>query len=1016
VKLQFKTQTYQTAAVNAVVDCFAGQPHHDPARYRIDPGVGAQLRTSGEDDDGYRNADLVLSATQLLANVRTVQARQHLEPSPLLVPSKAGPLNLDVEMETGTGKTYVYIKTIMEMNKRYGWSKFIVVVPSVAIREGVAATFTATAAHFQDAYGHTPRPFVYSSRALHELESFSSDAGIGVMIINIQAFASKGKDNRRIYDALDDFGSRRPIDVIAANRPVVILDEPQRIGSDTALASLSDFKPLFLLRYSATHKVTHNKVHRLDALDAYDQKLVKKIAVRGITVRGLQGTEAYLYLDGIDVKTGSEPTARIELEEQIGRDIKRRTHRVRRGTNLHDLSREVEAYKPHGQPLIVTDIDAVRDVLTLNNGGEVHSGQITHDVTDTTKRRIQIREVIDAHLAKEAELFGRGVKVLSLFFIDEVAKYRDYAQEDTKGEYARVFEQEYEEARERVLAELPFDEAYRTHLAGIAAAETHAGYFSIDKSGRSVDGEVRKTGDEKGQSVDVDAYDLILKQKERLLSYEEKTRFLFSHSALREGWDNPNVFVMGMLKKSDNTISRRQEIGRGLRLSVDQQGNRVDDPSEVHEVNELTVVTDESYTDFVAGLQREISESLSARPRVASVEYFVGKRIELPTGFATIDTTLARAIEKYLIRNDYLNADDTLAQSYRLARAAGTTAAPTDPALTPVVMDLVWPIIDALYLDLPVPGNGRATKQNPTNANLDRAEFQELWRRINRKAVYQVEFDSDELTTKCVHALDTQLKVEGLQYTVELGRQKARVTADDLAAGTGFDRTSSTVDDGDVKASQVQYDLIGEIKDKTRLSRRTVAAVLRGIRPPTFALFARNPEQFITEVGRLVNEQKATMILERLTYNTLDERYDSAIFTAGPKLDLSRAIRTDQRHVYDYLVPDSTVEADFAAELEISSNVVVYAKLPRGFLIPTPMGDYNPDWAIAFTQATVKHVYFVAETKGSLSTLQLRDSEQAKINCARAFFAALAARADNGDVRYDVVTDFAQLRQLVSQL
>ncbi len=466
-------------------------------------------------------------------------------------------------METGTGKTYVYIKTLMELNKRYGWSKFIVVVPSVAIREGVKKSFDITAEHFQQTYGTKPRSFIYNSSQLHELEQFSSDAGVQVMIINIQAFNATGKDNRRIYDVLDDFQSRRPIDVISANRPIVVIDEPQKIGAAKALEALSRFNALMVLRYSATHRVEHNKVHRLDALDAFNQKLVKRIAVRGITVKGLAGSTAYLYMDAIEIAKGAKPRARVELEVQTNSGIKRQVKNLDLGANLHDLSGGIEAYKG----LFITDIDANRDVIELSNGDLVAAGQVTSDVTDEAKRRIQIREVIRAHLDKERELFGQGIKVLSLFFIDEVAKHRDYQNEDNLGDYARVFEEEYQGLVAEALSQLDFDAeavTYRRHLQDIAVEHTHQGYFSIDKkTKRLIDGDVKKSGDEKGQSVDVDAYDLILRNKERLLSFTEPVRFIFSHSALREGWDNPNVFVMGMLKKSDNTVSCRQEIGRG---------------------------------------------------------------------------------------------------------------------------------------------------------------------------------------------------------------------------------------------------------------------------------------------------------------------------------------------------------------------------------------------------------------------------------------------------------------------
>ena len=1023
MKFQFKVQQYQTDAVDAVVDAFAGQPHHDGMSYRIDPGRPASPAQPVLDlglgaDSGLRNAEIALSPIQLLDNIHEVQRRRNLALSPGLVDSKAakpGVPNLDVEMETGTGKTYVYIKTMMEMHKRYGWSKYIVVVPSVAIREGVKKSFDVTAEHFQQIYGTKPRTFIYNSSQLHELERFSSDAGVQVMIINIQAFNATGKDNRRIYDVLDDFQSRRPIDVISANRPIVIIDEPQKMGAAKSLEALSRFNALMVLRYSATHKVEHNKVHRLDAVDAYNQKLVKKIAVRGITVKGLAGSTAYLYLDSIEVARGAKPRARVEIEVQTkGGPIKRQLKRLDVGTNLHDLSGGIEAYKG----LFVTEIDANRDVVELSNGDVVEAGQLAgRDMTEDSKRRIQIREVVRAHLDKERELFAQDIKVLSLLFIDEVAKYRDYEREDSLGDYARVFEEEYEKLLAEELAQLDFDggaAAYRAHLESIAVRDTHEGYFSIDKrTKRQVDPSIAKRGEEAGLSTDTDAYDLILKDKERLLSFAEPVRFIFSHSALREGWDNPNVFVMGMLKKSDNTVSRRQEIGRGLRLAVDQHGERMDNPVTVHDINELTVVTDESYTDFVAGLQKEIAESLSARPRKASVKYFVGKTFMTEAGEQVVDDQLANALYKYLVKHDYIEDDDTIAAAYKTAREDGTLAEPASETLRAVLVQLL-PIVDSLHLEVPVPEDGRKPKRVPLNEkNFARKEFQELWQRINHKAVYQVEFDSDELIAKCVVALDAHLQVTAMQYVVQAGRQVDSLDADDLSSGTGFAVDSTTTHNETTTAgSQVEYDLLGEIAEKTQLTRRTCGTILAKVKASTFSKYRQNPEQFITEAARLINEQKATVIIEHLSYDTLTERFDSAIFTESQtKQDFAKASEKLNKHIYDYVITDSKVERAFVTELDTSTEVVVYAKLPRGFFIPTPVGDYNPDWAIAFEDGKVKHIYFVAETKGSLSSMQLKGAELARIECARKFFASL----DGGDgaVRYDVVTDFSGLMQLV---
>lgn len=1008
MKLKFKVQPYQTNAVDSVVDCFAGQPNVAGITYRIDPGRKAQASTF---DEGFKNADIALPDLQVLTNVKDVQRRQNLPMSEALVPSAGCKFNLDVEMETGTGKTYCYIKTMFEMNKRYGWSKFIVMVPSIAIREGVYKSLQITADHFAETYGKKARFFIYNSRRLHELESFSSDAGINVMVINIQAFASRGADNRRIYDELDDFQSRRPIDVIASNRPVLILDEPQKMEGKATMEALPKFKPLMILRYSATHKTQHNRVHRLDALDAYNQKLVKKIAVRGIHTRGLAGTNAYLYLEGIDISKKA-PVARIELEVKLkSGEIKRQLRRLEFRDDLFAESGQLDQYR---DGFTISQIDYNHDTVEFTNGVVLKAGEATGDVSERDIRRIQIRETIKAHLDKEKQLFARGIKVLSLFFIDEVVKYRDYGQADEKGEYARVFEEEYELLKAEYLSELAIDnEAYRKHLAVIDVNKTHNGYFSIDKkTNRLKDPAV---GARAVDSDDVDAYDLILKDKERLLSFEEPTRFIFSHSALREGWDNPNVFVMCMLKHSDNTISRRQEVGRGLRLSVDRHGDRMDNPAVVHDINVLTVVASESYRDFVSGLQKEISDTLSSRPRQATEAYFTGKTIATEAGPVEITPALAKQIYRYLVKNDYTDDADQIAKTYHEAKEAGTLADLPDD-LKPHA-EQIFQLIDSVFSDaqLPKVEDGRKPKTNPLNANFEKKEFQELWARINQKAVYRVEFDSDELVRKCISALDSQLRVTPLQYTVQVGVQQDGLTDDQLKAGDGFQVTSTATEQGGSVHSLVKYDLLGKIAENAQLTRGTTAAILTGMEPNVFGQFKQNPEHFIAEASRIIAEQKATMIIERLDYDAVTDRYGVDIFTANQTgQDFSRAMRM-KNHVYDYVVTDSDVETRFVKELDTSSEIVVYAKLPRGFLIPTPVGDYNPDWAISFKEGSVRHIYFVAETKGSMSSMKLREIERTKIECARRFFGEISKRVAKGRVKYDVVTDYAKLMDIVSR-
>lgn len=1014
MKLKFKIQPYQTNAVESVVDCFSGQLPNDGISYRIDPGKAqtdhlGREQVSTHDDIGFKNVDVQLTDTQLLENIQNIQKQQNLPLSDKLVSKSGTNINLDIEMETGTGKTYCYIKTMFEMNKRYGWSKYIIVVPSIAIREGIYKSFDITAEHFTETYGKKARFFIYNSKRLHEIESFSSDAGINVMIINIQAFNARGKDNRRIYDELDDFQSRRPIDVISSNRPILILDEPQKMEGKATLDALPKFNPLMVLRYSATHKTNHNKVHRLDALDAYNQKLVKKIAVRGITTKGLAGTNAYLYLESIEISKKA-PIARIDLEVKLKSGlIKRQVKRLESGRDLYVESGHLDQYKG----FTISQIDYNADTVEFTNGETLIAGEATGDDSEGNIRRLQIRETIKAHLDKEKQLFAEGIKILSLFFIDEVVKYRDYDQDDDKGEYARIFEEEYELLKNEYLSELELDnKEYRKYLDNIDVINTHKGYFSIDKKTKHL--KDPKVGARSVDSDDVDAYDLILKDKEQLLSFEEPTRFIFSHSALREGWDNPNVFVMCMLKHSDNTISRRQEVGRGLRLSVNKFGDRIDHPATVHDINILTVVASESYKEFVTNLQGEISDSLSARPRKANEEYFKGKIVKTDSGTLEITQEMAAGIEFYLIQNGYVDRDKKITDKYHDDKKSGKLTELPDDLKEHTESILL--LIDSVFSDAQLPGIGddRKPKTNPLNDNFDKKEFQELWGRINHKAVYRVDFDSDELINKCIRTLDKELRVTPLQYVVTSGIQTDDVTDEQLQKGEGFKIEGTNTEYGQSAHSIVKYDLLGKLSENVLLTRKTLARILSGITAAVFEQFQKNPEHFISEASRLINEQKATIIIEKLSYDEMDDQYDVDIFTAAQsKQDFTKASEKLKNHIYDYAITDSNVEREFVKDLDTSSEVIVYAKLPRGFLIPTPVGDYNPDWAISFKEGSVKHIYFVAETKGTMSSMKLRGIEERKIECARKFFSEINENIADNKVKYDVVTDYGKLMDVV---
>lgn len=518
------------------------------------------------------------------------------------------------------------------------------------------------------------------------------------------------------------------------------------------------------------------------------------------------------------------------------------------------------------------------------------------------------------------------------------------------------------------------------------------------------------TGARSTETDDVDAYDLILRKKEQLLKFEEPVRFIFSHSALREGWDNPNVFVICALKHSDNTISRRQEVGRGLRISVNQDGDRMDNPAIVHQINVLTVVASESYKDFVTALQRDISDSLSARPRIADKAYFTGKIIQAETGNLVITEDQATDIEFYLIQNGYVDKKRNITDKYHEAKKEGTLAELPDDLKQYVVQ--VVSLIDSVFTDsqLPTLDDDRKAKTNPLSLNFDKKEFQDLWKRINHKAAYTVHFETPELIKKCVTALEKELKVSPLQYTIVAGEQIDAATYDDVKQGESFEIKQTTTESNKYSVhSTVKYDLLGKLTEETQLTRSTIASILHGINVAVFSQYKTNPEDFIAKTARLINEQKATVIVEKLSYDSAGEIYDIDIFTQEkPREDFSKAIKVD-RHIYDYVFTDSKGESNFVKELDSSAEVVVYAKLPRGFFIPTPVGNYNPDWAIAFKEGAVKHVYFIAETKGSMSSMELREIEKSKIECARKFFTKITS----DQVKYDVVDSYGKLMELV---
>ena len=1025
MKLQFKIQQYQTDAVESTVDIFNGQPNQGLLDYKMDQGKmyeiinGRRIEQKGitfsEYDTGYKNGEIELSEDELLKNINQIQTKNNIHLSNEVI-KRLGACQLDIEMETGTGKTYVYVKTMFELNKRYGWTKFIVVVPSIAIREGVKKSFDITQDHFMELYGKKARYFVYNSDNLNQIDTYSQSADISVMIINTQAFntsmkeGGKNKYARIIYDKRDEFGSRRPIDVIAANRPIIILDEPQKMGGAATQTALARFNPLFTLNYSATHRETHNPVYVLDALDAYNQKLVKKIEVVGFELRNLKGTESYIYFDSVVLSKNEPPMVRLEIDVQSkSGNIKRAYKNVGEGDDLYYLSGEMEQYRGY----MLTEIDPLRGKAIFGNGVTLNVKDIQGNVTADHKARIQIRETIKAHFRKESALFKRGIKCLSLFFVDEVANYRQYDDDGNQrlGRYGEIFEQEYMDELNN--NQNMFDPDYMSYLGSISAHATHAGYFSIDNKGHSINSSVKRGSD---QSDDTSAYDLILKNKERLLSLDEPVRFIFSHSALREGWDNPNVFQICSLRQSNSVSQKRQEVGRGLRLCVDRYGVRQDNdalPEEVHKVNRLTVIASEGYATFVADLQRDIKQDLYDRPTKADVDFFTGKIVACDDGAKyTITKNDAQEIYFQLRMNSYITKDGEVTETFRKACAEETLLSLADELepMSKSVMKLVQSIYDPSVLkDMIDDGSKTTTPDNKLNDNFMKKEFQELWRRINHKYAYTVSFDSEELIEKAVGAINKELEVTQLSYVVTRGEQKDHASLDDMKHGEMMRQQESATEKlkTDV-VSNVRYDLLGKISSATRLTRKTVATILSKIRPLKFDMYKMNPEEFIRKVTRLILEQKATIIVEHISYNRIDGKFDSDIFTQEKHGTIDRAFE-GKKSIVDYVFTDSEGERKFVGQIDTAKEVAVYAKLPKGFHIPTPVGNYSPDWAIAFQEGEVKHIYFVAETKGSMSSMDLREIEKGKIACAEKLFAQIST----SNVKYGKVDSFETLMDIV---
>lgn len=1018
MKIKFKHQHFQEEAAKAVCDVFAGQPLKE-VTYMIDPGVAPGQIDYKEQMMGFRNNPIQRAVTdeQILANIQKLQRKQQIKPSLAL----EGKYNLTIEMETGVGKTYTYIKTLFELNKRYGWSKFIVVVPSVAIREGVYKSFKMTEEHFAEDYNKKAQCFIYNSKNLTDIESFASDNKIRVMIINAQAFNATGKDARRIDMKLDDFKSRKPIDVIAATNPILIIDEPQRVeGKDKknkTRESLKKFNALFTLRYSATHYADsiYNMIYRLDAMEAYNKKLVKKIAVKGISVSGSTATDGYLYLESFNLSKDKYPTANIGFDYKGTKGVRQVVRTLSKGDNLYDKSNQLEEYK---EGYFITEINALTETVTFQNGKVLGLKDVVGVVNDEQIRRIQIRSTIVAHIEKERELWNMGIKVLSLFFIDEVEKYRLYAPALSNGLYADMFEEEYADVVSEYAKTLFEEDEYYDYLKATIPSKAHDGYFSKDKKGNYINS---KTDRGTTESSDVSAYDLIMKDKERLLDRKEPLRFIFSHSALREGWDNPNVFQICTLKQSASDVNKRQEVGRGLRICVNNLGERMDASflgEDVHRINRLTVIASESYDSFAKQLQSEYAAAIGDRPMKVTTSLFTDQLFTCANGEHLVVTSdLSQTIYDALLEGGYIKKGE-LTDKYYEQRINGTIE--LDSEMAPYTAAIIG-VLESIYNPTVLrPEND--DKKNVTlkfeKDKFNRSEFQKLWKLISPKSYYTVSFEEEELIGNAIDSLNNNLQVRQMYLKITSGEMDKIASKKELEQGNAFKVSDKLNEDITLYAnSSVKYDLVGKLTEGTGLTRKSVVEIIGNIKPHKFEQFAYNPEEFIIRATELINEQKASCIIQQITYNKLNECYDSSIFTARDfRGQMGVNTMSAERHLFDHIIYDSKTEQRFAEDLEAHKNeVAVYVKLPKTFYINTPVGKYSPDWAIAFEEKAVKHIYFVAETKGESNTLQflkdqnLRGVEEAKTLCAEQHFKAISTDS----VKYDVVSSYEQLLSIV---
>ena len=970
MKFQFEPDLdYQLDAISAVCDLFRGQEsgRGDFSVSAASAGGEAQLGFA-ENDLGVGNS-LNLPKDAMLENLREVQLKNGLRPSESL-----DSLDFTVEMETGTGKTYVYLRTIFELNKRYGFTKFAIVVPSIAIKEGVNKSLEMMGDHFRALYSGAPFDhFIYDSARMGRVRAFASSPDIQIMVVTVGAINKR--DINSIYQENERTGGEKPIDLVCATNPILIVDEPQSVDggvSGRGKAALDSMNPLCTLRYSATHADEHHMVYRLTAVDAFDRKLVKRIEVAAATIADDYNTP-HIRLISTRRLRGNLFTARIEadVETQSG-VVRRREIVVQSGENLERRTRRA-VYRDHAVGEVWVGKDKRMELLVPGDYIWMRPGEAYGAVDNMAVHREMIRRAIREHFDKEKRLAGEGVKVLTLFFIDRVALYRnlDEGGAPVKGEYARVFEAEY-----RRLAARPDYAALFAADADLAdmAERAHEGYFSIDRRGGWTDtAENNQTNRDNAER----AYNLIMRDKEKLLSFEEPLKFIFSHSALREGWDNPNVFQICALRDIHSERERRQSIGRGLRLCVNQDGER----QRGFEVNTLTVIARESYEEFAENLQREIEDETGFRFGIVAPHQFASIQVEGADGRTQwLGMEKSQALWEHLKRQGYLDYEGKASDSLRDALKSGALVLPPE---FESVRDRIAETLRKSAGRVEIANADERRTANPREAVLNGQDFQDLWERVKYKTAYRVRFDNELLIQRCSESLSQSAPIPfaRLQWdSADVRIERSGVRADLTQTGAPV-----ILDSADIEIP----DPLAELQDRTQLTRRSVYRILEG--SGRLDEFGRNPQKFIENAAEIINRGKRSSLVEGIKYQRLgdDKYFCQELFETEELTGYLKSALESQKSVYDRVICDSDVERDFAAALELNGAVKVYAKLPNWFSVPTPLGDYRPDWAVLIEDDSGERLYFVVETKGSAFLDDLRDAERAKVECGKAHFQSL---------------------------